>query len=139
MTKFEYKREVRLGKWANIVSLADENNRVDWQYPEQQQTEFDRLWLSTPTFNQKFNAERLVLLKKFCADTGHRPRHDTSKRFPHIISAGEVSPEEDMLAIFVDTVRAGNISFQYPEQHWEFEEIYTQYPTWAELCRRQGF
>ncbi|MDR1453126.1 MAG: hypothetical protein LBJ25_04035 [Candidatus Margulisbacteria bacterium] len=129
MTKTRYEQEVRLGKWANSVSqyLLPDWNQLVWQY-QQQHDGFKELWQKTPTYNQKLNADKLILLQKFCRENGCRPSHDTSKKYPTIASAGEVSPEEDRLAVFVDTVRAGNSAFQYPEQYQAFEKCLS-YPT----------
>jgi hypothetical protein len=129
MTELEYAQEVELGKWANRISqyLPQGWNLRVWQY-EELYIEFKKLWNEIPTFNQKLNADKLTLLIKFCQDNGYRPSHDTSKDHPNIVSAGEISPEEDRLAVFVDTVRAGNSAFQYPEQYKQFEEC-MQYPT----------
>jgi hypothetical protein len=137
MTKAEYEQEVELGKWANSISqFLPEWNTDVWQY-EEQHNEFKELWQKIPTFNQKLNADRLLLLKKFCQDNGYRPSHDTSKIHPDIVSAGEISPEENALAIFVDSVRAGNCAFQYPEQYREFEEC-LKYPTHLMFLQREN-
>jgi hypothetical protein len=142
MTELEYKQEVELGKWANRISqlLPQGWNSEVWQY-EKQHTEFKKLWAEIPTFQQKLNADRLVLLIKFCRDNGYRPSHDTSKDHPDIVSAGEVSPEEDALAIFVDTVRAGNCAFQYPEQYQQFKEClkYLTHLMFLQMKTRQKF
>ncbi|GBR73228.1 hypothetical protein NO1_0642 [Candidatus Termititenax aidoneus] len=137
MTELEYEQEVQLGKWANSISqpLPQKWNARVWQY-EEQYAEFEKLWNEIPTFNQKLNADRLILLQEFCQNNGYRPSHDTSKDHPDIVSAGEISPEEDRLAIFVDTVRAGNSAFQYLEQYQQFEEC-LQYITHLVFLRKR--
>jgi hypothetical protein len=137
MTELEYKQEIELGKWANSISqlLPLGWNPKVWQY-KKQHTEFEKLWNEIPTYNQKLNADRLILLIKFCQDNGYRPSHDSSKDYPDIVSAGEISPEEDRLAIFVDTVRAGNCAFQYSKQYRQFKKC-LRYPTHLIFLRRE--